>query len=322
MNAPFPYFGGKSSVAHLIWEALGDVKNYVEPFFGSGAVLLARPHGAGDVETVNDMDGLLANFWRAIAADPDAVAHHADWPVNECDLHARHLWLVNERENVSLRLMADPSWFDAKIAGWWVWGACSWIGSGWCSGEGPWVAVDGVLTKGNSGQGINKQLPRLSGGQGINKKLPHLSGGRGDFIKKWFGELSDRLRGVRVASGDWSRVCGPSVTWGHGLTGVFLDPPYQPQGGRSDVYAHESNAQAEVQAWCLENGKRDDMRIVLAGYEGEYDLPDWRCVPWKASGGYGSQGQDRGRENATLERLWMSPACVYEKKQGDLFQSA
>ena len=85
LSAPFPWFGGKSRAASLIWERLGDVPNYVEPFFGSGAVLLNRPTDPG-IETVNDKDGFVANTWRAIAADPDAVAHWADWPVNENDL--------------------------------------------------------------------------------------------------------------------------------------------------------------------------------------------------------------------------------------------
>lgn len=54
LKAPFPWFGGKSLAASLIWERLGDVPNYVEPFFGSGAVLLARPHEPG-IETINDL---------------------------------------------------------------------------------------------------------------------------------------------------------------------------------------------------------------------------------------------------------------------------
>ena len=44
LKAPFPYFGGKSTIAHLVWERFGRVNNYVEPFFGSGAVLLKRRH--------------------------------------------------------------------------------------------------------------------------------------------------------------------------------------------------------------------------------------------------------------------------------------
>ena len=42
MKAPFPYFGGKTAVAPVVWAALGQPKHYIEPFFGSGAVLLAR----------------------------------------------------------------------------------------------------------------------------------------------------------------------------------------------------------------------------------------------------------------------------------------
>ncbi len=87
MKAPFVWFGGKRKVAPQVWEALGDVDNYVEPFFGSGAVLLGRTHDMNDghrrAETVNDADGFLANFWRAISKDPESVAHYADHPVTK-----------------------------------------------------------------------------------------------------------------------------------------------------------------------------------------------------------------------------------------------
>jgi hypothetical protein len=42
------------------------------------------------------------------------------------------------------------------------------------------------------------------------------------FLLEWFQELAKRLSRVRVCCGDWSRVTGPSVTHGMGLTGVFL----------------------------------------------------------------------------------------------------
>lgn len=131
LRAPFPWFGGKSRVAHLVWDAFGDVPNYVEPFAGSLAVLLGRP-GDARVETVNDLDCYLANFWRAVAAAPNEVATHADWPVNEADLHARHRWLVAQAD-FRERMRADPEFYDARVAGWWVWGICQWIGGGWCA---------------------------------------------------------------------------------------------------------------------------------------------------------------------------------------------
>jgi site-specific DNA-adenine methylase len=112
MKAPFPWFGGKSRVSDIVWDRFGDPANYVEPFFGSGAVLLNRPTEAG-VETVNDLDCMVANFWRALQADPGAVAFHADWPVNEADQHARHLWLVSQAD-FRERMKTDAEFYDAN----------------------------------------------------------------------------------------------------------------------------------------------------------------------------------------------------------------
>jgi hypothetical protein len=160
---------------------------------------------------------------------------------------------------------------------------------------------------------------------GINRQLPHLgNAGRGKFIAEWLAALSARLRDVRVGSGDWSRVCGPSVTHRHGLTAVFLDPPYADTAGRTDgVYAFDDLRVAhDVRAWAIEQGANPLMRICLAGYDGEHAMPDdWTCVEWKAKGGFGSQGDDdgTGRENAKRERLWFSPACIRPDQQRTLF---
>lgn len=69
----FQWFGGKARVADVVWAALGDVDSYVEPFFGSGAVLHLRPHAGERTETINDFDGFVANFWRAVKADRDGA---------------------------------------------------------------------------------------------------------------------------------------------------------------------------------------------------------------------------------------------------------
>ncbi len=303
LSAPFPWFGGKRQVADLVWERFGAVQNYVEPFFGSGAVLLGRPEPFVGSETINDLDGFVSNFWRALQAAPEAVAHHADWPVNENDQHARHVWLVHQRETLTAQLEGDPAYYDAKIAGWWVWGICCWIGAGWCSGDGPWQVND------------EGQLVHLGGGQGVNRKLVHLgTAGRGeDGLVEWMLALSERLRRVRVCCGDWSRVCGPTPTVKQGLTGVFLDPPYGDEANRTaNLYAKDSGSLAvEVRRWALEWGHDERMRIALCGYEGEHDMPgDWEAVGWKARGGYGSQGEGVGRDNAEREVIWFSPHCL------------
>lgn len=308
LKAPFPWFGGKSRAAHLVWQRLGDVPNYVEPFAGSLAVLLGRPTEP-NTETVNDLDGLLANFWRAVQADPTAVAHHADYPVSEVDLHARHAWLRSTARPLMGSLLDEPDAYDARVAGWWVWGICQWIGSGWCA-EGQ------IPHLGDAGRGVHRaslpgQIPYLDvGGRGVHRVTLPGNAGQGAALLDWLGALSARLRGVRIACGDWSRVVTPAVTHRHGLTGILLDPPYADTATRtSDLYAHDSLTVAhDVRAWALANGDNPLLRIALCGYEGEHEMPAaWECVEWKASGGYG------GQENARRERIWFSPACIRPK---------
>lgn len=304
LKAPFPWFGAKSRIADEVWARFGDVVNYVEPMFGSGAVLLARPEPYAGIETVNDADG----FIRALAADPEQVARYADWPVNECDQHARHIWLVGQRESLTARLEGDPDFYDAKIAGWWCWGICTWIGSGWCSGDGPWQSVDGQLVHlGNAGRGVHRQRVHLGdAGRGVHRKSEAESG-----IYAWFEALAERLRRVRVCCGDWSRVVGPTVTVRQGLTAVFLDPPYSTAERTADLYAVDGDIAGDVRRWAIEHGDDPLLRIALCDYgEAEHEMPaTWERLNWKAQGGYGSQGS-RGSLNAEREVVWFSPHAL------------
>lgn len=296
LKAPFPWFGGKSRVASLIWERFGDVPNYVEPFFGSGAVLLGRPH-APHIETINDFDCYVANFWRALQSDPEAVAFYADWPVNEADQHARHLWLIRQA-GFRERMQTDPDYYDVQIAGYWVWGQSMWIGAGWC--QNAYTADWG-------------QRPHLgdAGREDDTASVPISAMPERAHLVDYLTGLANRLRRVRVCCGDWSRVCGPTPTVKQGITGVLLDPPYAAER-TDDLYAVDSGDVAHaVRAWALTWGDDPRMRIALCGYEGEHEMPEsWDCVAWKAYGGYGSQGQNAARENKHLERIWFSPHCL------------
>ena len=266
--------------------------NYVEPFAGSLAVLLARPTEPR-IETVNDLDCHIANFWRAVQADPEAVAKWCDWPVNEADLHARHLWLVQGLPAHRERMLTEPDYFDAKIAGWWVWGQSTAILGNW-------------LTK--SGDNARPALGPPLGVHATTRDIYHC-----------IALLSARLRDVRVLCGDWSRAVS-SIPDRMGLTGVLLDPPYLHSTGRDERCYHEesSDVAAKVREWALENQGRPLLRIAICGYEGEHDMPSsWDCVAWTA-GGMDRLGKGRGRTNAKRERIWFSPHCL-RSKQRSLF---
>lgn len=337
LRAPFPWFGGKSRAAELVWERFGNPANYVEPFAGSLAVLLGRP-GEPNLETVNDRDCYLSNFWRAVMCKPELVAQHANWPVNEADLHARHLWLVKQapfRE----RMLADPEYFDARIAGWWVWGISQWIGGNWCNpdfgdgrgrrpnikSEGLQLIQPGRTNGGRAPRGIHAawaQRPDLTSSRGVHGRKGVEA--YGEWIYDRMQALADRLRRVRVCCGDWSRVVTPSVTYligGQMLTAVLLDPPYAHDTGRdSRLYSVEGESiSAAVRTWALANGDNPLLRIALCGYEGEHTMPaSWQVVEWwKANGGYANQrAETPGKRNATRERIWFSPHCL---RQSALF---
>ena len=68
---PFGWYGGKFS--HLDWllPLLPGCHHYCEPFAGSAAVLLNRQ--PSPVETYNDLDGEVVNFFRVCRDDGDAL---------------------------------------------------------------------------------------------------------------------------------------------------------------------------------------------------------------------------------------------------------
>ena len=278
-------------MAPEIWRRFGNVANYVEPFFGSGAVLLGRPHWRPDgkrlVETVNDADGLLTNFWRAVAADPEAVAHHAAWPVNEIDMRARHAWLVGEREAITASLTADPLWFDPRAAGWWAWG----LGAN--------AIPDGLHTT-RARAGVAGRSPQ--GAVALDR--------RGGLLARCMA-LAERLKFARIKSGDWARcVKSPAAMGGieREMFGVFLDPPY---AGTDAQYATTGSVETDVWAWAVEAARGERMRICVAGYEDGRTVPDgWAVVTWEGHGGYGRRANGAGRANAKRERLWFSPHCL------------
>lgn len=284
MTAPFPYFGGKRAIADDVWQRLGRPTQYIEPFCGGAAMLLHAP-AVASLEVINDYNGFVANFWRAVKHQPAAVAEWADYPVSHIDLGARHRWLMEQRDRLGAALH-DPAWpGDAQVAGWWLWGQCAWIGSGCVAGVRDVQALGQVPHASDAGMGVLLT-----------------SGGRTAW--RWLHALADRLERVRVVHGEWSRCLNH---YGGADTAVFLDPPYD---GFEGLYRAESVAQA-VAAWCQAHGH---LRVALCGHVGDYDLPGWDVQRW-----------DRGRftygghQTTAQECVWYSPGC--QTPQPPLFRS-
>jgi len=230
------------------------------------------------------------------------------------------------------QLMADPLWHDPVMAGWWMWGQSSWIGSGWCDGNGAWVVgSDGRICKRDGKEpGVQRQIPHITdNGKGVNRPQAR-EPGVSEYhpmtmpeLLRWMQFLSARLRHVRILNGDWKRATTGGATktlpvrMSDGHAGIFLDPPYSTAAERAEVYAHEDfDVANDVREWCAEHGDDPKLRIVLAGYDVEHtglEARGWTVVEWYRAGflrgGMGNVGGS-GNHQQKRERLWLSPHCL------------
>lgn len=71
MKAVMKYPGSKWSLAKWIISHLPEHHSYLEPYFGSGAVLFNKPRS--NIETVNDLDGNVVNLFEWIKHDPECL---------------------------------------------------------------------------------------------------------------------------------------------------------------------------------------------------------------------------------------------------------
>jgi len=246
----------------------------------------ARLFEAPPGETVNDADQCVANFYRAVKFDCKGVAHYADDPVNETDVRAWRRWLADQAVFRKM-MLTDPEYYDIRIAGKFCW-------------------MMGL----NIAQGTGNSKPKN------NPNGIHGLEFRKNFFRN-FEDLRNRLRYTRVLCDDWQRVLTPVETTGSGLTAVFLDPPYADNEYVYDVQT--VGVSHAVREWAIAHGDDPLFRIALCGYR-EHDMPEgWTAFDWKAAGGYGNQGEGRGRENAELERIWFSRHCVDPSKGNYIF---
>jgi hypothetical protein len=265
------------------------------------AMLLSRP-GEPTFEIVNDADGLLVNFWRAVQAEPEAVARWAAAPKTEIDLMARHNFVFDRSLELIAAMRGDPTFYDTQCAGYWVYFKGAVVGG-----------------RGAFEERFGSRIPDVAVERGI------FSIERRADLPGVMRSIADRLRNVTIACGDWRRVVGNASIGYRTPVAVFLDPPYAGSGEEwdQDVYMNSGDVFGEVLSWCHEHGDNPGMRIALCGYEGIEPPPGWSTHEWQAQGGMGNvSGKGEGREsrqavaNKHRERIWFSPHCLLDVQAG------
>ncbi len=290
---PFIYLGNKQKCAADVWEVFGPTSLFVDPFFGSGAMLRARPdHKA--MAVCNDASGLIANFFRAVKDAPEEVAAHIDPFVHEADLVARQRRLLSQLPELKKKLFTDPDFFCAKSAAW------------FCGVQSNWIGGNAFSIGSTNGRRID-----LSHRAGIQRKKP-LIGNKGvenqPNLKAYFYRLATCLTGAKFPCGDWQRVCVKAVI-GCKPCALFFDPPYS--CARKDYYMGELDPliSRKVAAFAVQAvQKYPKLKVAVCELDGVLNdiIPKrWLTYRWLGTSGWAGKDND----NRTKERIYFSPGC-------------
>lgn len=274
LTQPIKYHGGKHYLAKRIISLFPRHLHYVEPFFGGGAVLLARdpedealwfPPHKGVSEVANDINGELTNFWRVLRGSlfPDFQRIVETIPLSRTEYQE---FVDNIDEDSDDALSAAVSFF--------------------------------VRCR-QSRAGMMKDFTSIT--------RSRVRRGMNGNVSEWLGavdglaDVHARLRRVLIENMDAIDLIRREDTEG---TLFYCDPPYLPSTRATpNLYAHEMTTEAHVE--LLETLKACKGKVILSGYPSDlYDstLDDWRVVDFELPNN-AAGGESKRR---MTERLWLN----------------
>jgi DNA adenine methylase len=273
LTQPLKWFGGKSYLARRIIDLMPRHLHYCEPFFGGGAVLLARdpdderlwlPGHKGVSEVANDINGELTNFWRILRGDLFADFKRI---VDTIPLSR------TEYEDYAGGIDEDSD--DALSS-----------------------ALSFFIRCRQSRAGMMKDFTSIT----RSRTRRQMNGN----VSEWLGavdglpDVHARLRRVLIENMDAIRLIEREDTPG---TLFYLDPPYLKSTRTAGGYAHEMSEDDHIR--LLETIRLATGKVMLSGYPSDLyrdRLHDWRAVdfdlPNNAAGG--------PEKRRMTERLWMN----------------
>ena len=211
----FPYVGGKYTVAPEINRRFGAITTRIDAFTGSSSWILASPPVA--YEIVNDLDGYVVNYLRAVKYAPGEVARHLDFPRAELELIAYHHYTRDKLPELVSRLGGDPEYYDPVIAARWAYVMAHSLMYEY-KRAGGWSVRDGRLV-------YERGTGRIRGCMtSRHLLLTRLLKERRVF--EYLTSLSERLRCVQIWWNDFEIVAEKADRPDYGIVGILLDPPY------------------------------------------------------------------------------------------------
>ena len=254
MKSVLKYPGSKWSIAKHIISFFPRHHTYIEPYFGSGAVLFNKKPSA--IETVNDLDWEVCNLFNCIRKDSERLAGLVSMiPYSRSEYDDTFKICIND-----LLCQADPFQKAARFL------IQCWQGHGFRT-NGYKVGWKNDV-QGREAMYAVKNWYRLPG---------------------WILAITDRLKQVQIENRPALEVIArhryPNVL-------IYADPPYLLETRTAKQYKHEMTEQDHVD--LLEMLQQHPGLVVLSGYQSElYDemLKGWHKESIKGRAEY--SGQDR-----------------------------
>jgi len=289
----FPYIGGKYTVAPEINRRFGAIDTRIDAFTGSSSWILASPPVKHEI--VNDLDGYVVNYLRAVKYAPDEVARHLDFPRAELELVARHHYIKEQLPELVARLGGDPEYYDPVIAARWayVMAHCVMYKH---QRAGGWLVQDGrlVYKRGEGRLRVSMTSRPLLLTRLIKERR----------VSEYVAALAERLRNVCIFWNDFEIVAEKADRPDYGIVGILLDPPYPRHLRDFDYDTDGADVWQRAARWAVANGDDPKLRIAVCGYndaESDALFPQtWTRFIWRRSG----IGRHKDREC-----IWFSPHC-------------
>lgn len=274
MRTPLTYYGGKQRLAGQIVPLMPAHRVYLEPFAGGAAVLFAKPRA--EREVLNDLNGQIRRFWRAVRDEPEELARvialtpysRAEW--EECRNPIDRTWrrpsfhvdeAITDIEAARQLLVSIDQSFSRSQHGW----------------SPPSILFD---RRGRWQAGVWQNLP--------------------DKIMA----VVDRLSGVALESYDAVDLI-PKYDVPHSL--IYCDPPYPLESRLAPDRMYAVDDDGTLWPRLLEVLKSiENAAVIVSGYAGDWlDELGWRMVPLK------HKRTVTARKGSTLDEapevVWLSP---------------
>jgi DNA adenine methylase len=262
------YYGGKQGLSSQIVPLFPSHRIYLEPFAGGAATLFAKPRA--ERETLNDLDGTIMRFWRALRDRPEELAEAvAATPYGRDEWRASRDLGAEDDVEAARRLLVevDQSFSRSRR---------SWSPPCLGDGRGRW----------QPGSWLNLP-PKLIAAATRLQGVALESGDAADLIPKW--DLPDALI-----------YCDPPYTGEHRLRGK----------GSAAGGSHGYRLDDDGSLWgrlvdtLLEI---EHAAVILSGYPCvEADRLGWRSVDLRMKRTV--QSRAGGQLPDAPETLWLSPA--------------